>query len=231
MTSTDDPPLLAATDVAAGYSSIPVIHEIALQVRAGEVVVLIGPNGAGKTTTLRTLSGQIKPMRGTISWKGSRTSAPLYRRSRDGLAFVGEERSVFPSLSTADNLRLGSGGIGPAIELMPELRPLLRRRAGLLSGGEQQMLSLARALAGNPTLLLADELSLGLAPMISSRLLRAVRDAVDKGIGALLVEQHVRQVLTMADRGYIMQRGRIVMEGTARELTERLKEVEGFYLS
>ena len=231
MTLTDSQPLLSTTDLAAGYSSIPVIHEIALHVRAGEVVVLIGPNGAGKSTTLRTISGQLKPISGTISFKGSTTSAPLYRRCRDGLAYVGEERSVFSSLSTADNLRLGPGGIGPAVELMPELRPLLRRRAGLLSGGEQQILALARALAGGPTLLLADELSLGLAPLISSRLLRAVREAVDKGIGALLVEQHVRQALAIADRGYIMQRGRIVMEGTARELSDRLEEVEGFYLS
>jgi branched-chain amino acid transport system ATP-binding protein len=217
-------PLLQATGLSAGYHGHPVVRDLDLEVSAGEVVALLGSNGAGKTTTLLTLAGELKPLAGDVFLDGQKTSVPLHRRARHGLGFVTEERSVFMSLSTEQNLRLGRGDTQQALDLFPELQPLLKRRAGLLSGGEQQMLTLARALARGPRLLLADELSLGLGPMIVQRLLQAVRKAADNGVGVLLVEQHVRQALSIADRVYVMRRGAIVLQGPAREVAPHLEE-------
>jgi branched-chain amino acid transport system ATP-binding protein len=141
------------------------------------------------------------------------------------------ERAVFTRLDTADNLRVGRVGTDRALALFPELGKRLDTAAGMLSGGEQQMLSLARALGRSPRLLLADELSLGLAPLVVQRLLRAVREAADHGLGALLVEQHVRKVLDIADRVYVLRRGRIEMTGTPKELRENLDAIESSYLA
>jgi branched-chain amino acid transport system ATP-binding protein len=201
-----------------------------LEVRAGELVTLLGVNGAGKSTTLLTLAGALAPLSGEVRWCGSVATGPVHRRARDGMRFVTEERSVFPSLSTLDNLRIGGGNPDAALELFAELKPLLKRRAGLLSGGEQQMLTLARALSFEPKLLLADELSLGLAPKIVERLLSALRDATGRGVAVLLVEQQVRHALGTADRGYVMRRGRIVISGTASDLLGRIDEIEATYL-
>jgi branched-chain amino acid transport system ATP-binding protein len=209
-----------------------IVRELDLKVDAGEVVALIGPNGAGKTTTLLTLAGELPPISGEVTFLGAPTKAPLFRRARRGLGFVTEERSVFMRLSTADNLRLARVSRSDAVGLFPELEPLMRRTAGLLSGGEQQMLTLARALARKPALLLADELSLGLAPLVVRRLLQAVRRvATERSMGVLLVEQHVRQALEIADRVYVMQRGRIALSGTVDEVRGRLDEVEATYLA
>jgi ABC-type branched-subunit amino acid transport system ATPase component len=134
-------------------------------------------------------------------------------------------------LSAEANLRLGRGPVATALELFPELTPLLKRRAGLLSGGEQQILTLARALAAEPAALLADELSLGLAPMVVRRLLAAVRAAADRGVGVLLVEQHAAQALAVADRGYVFRRGRVVMSGSADELRQNFDEIRDSYLA
>jgi branched-chain amino acid transport system ATP-binding protein len=142
--------LLVAKGVSAGYHGHPIVHDLDLVVHEGEVVVLLGPNGAGKTTTLLTLSGDLPHLSGEVVFDGKPTSAPLHRRAHAGLSFVTEERSVFMRLSVAENLRVGRTDVGRALELFPELKPLMRRRAGLLSGGEQQMLSLARALAREP---------------------------------------------------------------------------------
>jgi branched-chain amino acid transport system ATP-binding protein len=229
MTNTDV--ILAAADLSAGYFGIPVVEGISLQVQPGEVVALLGANGAGKTTTLMALSGDVKPLAGQVMWKGAVTTAPSHVRCRDGLAFMTEERAIFTKLSTEDNLRLGRGGVKRALDITPELGRLLKRKAGLLSGGEQQMLALTRAIASQPAVLLADELSLGLAPMMTQRLLKAVRSAADLGIGVILVEQHVRNALSVADRAYVLRRGRVVMEGTAEELRGRMREIEASYLS
>jgi branched-chain amino acid transport system ATP-binding protein len=165
-------------------------------------------------------------------FRGAVTKAPLFRRSRRGMGFVTEERSVFMGLTTEENLRVAGVSRGDATELFPELLPLMKRTAGLLSGGEQQMLTLARAVAREPQLLLADELSLGLAPLVVKRLLQTVRRvATERGTGILLVEQHVRQALEIADRVYVMQRGRIVMSGTGEEVHGRIDEIEATYLS
>ncbi|OHV44540.1 ABC transporter ATP-binding protein [Pseudofrankia sp. BMG5.36] len=224
--------LLEASGLCAGYQGVPVVRDLDLTVRPGEVVALLGPNGAGKTTTLLTLAGGLRAVSGTVLADGTPTRAPLHRRAARGLALVTEERSVFMNLSTAENLRVGRCDIGRALSLFPELRAKLKTPAGLLSGGEQQMLTLARALARRPRLLLADELSLGLAPLAVARLLRAVRAAADEdGVGVLLVEQHVTKVLEVADRAYVLRRGRVELSGTAAELRGRLAEVEGSYLA
>ena len=223
-------PLIEARALSAGYGTVPVLRDLELEVRPGEVVALLGPNGAGKSTTLRVLSGELTPMSGEVRWLGGTGQAPLHRRARQGLAYVGE-RAVFTRLDTADNLRVGRVTTDQALALFPELEKRLRTGAGMLSGGEQQMLSLARALCRTPKLLLADELSLGLAPLVVDRLLRAVREAADHGLGALLVEQHVRKVLDIADRVYVLRRGRIVMTGTPKELRANLDEIESSYLA
>jgi branched-chain amino acid transport system ATP-binding protein len=224
-------PVLVAEDLSVGYGSIPVLHDVNIFVGAGEVVALLGANGAGKTTTLSTLSGDVKPLSGRILWKGNPIAGSPHQRSRAGMAYLTEQRSIFSTLTTEENLRLGRGSVSAALEIMPELERLLGRRAGLLSGGEQQMLALSRALAGSPDVLLADELSLGLAPLIVARLMQTVRTAADAGLGVLLVEQHVRTALKIADRGYVLRRGRVVMEGTGAELFERISEIEASYLS
>jgi ABC-type branched-subunit amino acid transport system ATPase component len=168
----DVKPALQARDLHAGYRGVPCVRGVSIDVHPGEIVVILGPNGAGKTTTLLTLSGALPSLGGEVIWQGTPTKAGLHRRVHDGLGVVPEERSVTSRLSVRDNLRIGVGPAERALELFPELRPLLRRRAGLLSGGEQRMLSTARALAAEPTVLLADELSLGLAPLIVARLMQ-----------------------------------------------------------
>ena len=211
--------LLRAEGLSAGYGELAAVRELDLEVRAGEVVALLGPNGAGKTTTLLTLAGELPPLAGAVEYLGRRDRAPLHKRVRAGVGFVPEERSVFHSLSVGANLRLGPGPTDAALDLFPELRALLGRRAGLCSGGEQQILTLARALAAEPRLLLVDELSLGLAPLVVRRLLEALRTAADeRGVGVLLVEQHAQQALAVADRVYVLQRGRLVLERPATEL-------------
>jgi branched-chain amino acid transport system ATP-binding protein len=225
-------PLLQAKRLAAGYGEARAIRDVDLEVEPGEVVALLGPNGAGKTTTALALAGELRPMAGKVVWQGSDHVTPLYRRAREGLALVTEERSVFMRLSTRQNLALGRDcELTRALELFPELRPLLSRTAGLLSGGEQQMLTLARALARPTRLLIADEMSLGLAPMMVTRLLTAVRAAADRGMGALIVEQHVRRALEIADRVYVLTQGKVTFAGTAAEAHERLDDIEASYLT
>ena len=232
--------LLEVSNLASGYGGVAVIRDVNLHVAPGEVVALLGPNGAGKTTTLLTTSGLLKPLEGSIDVLGSPTNfgAP-HRTARRGLAHVPEDRSLFFGLTVQENLRLGlrgkrsdqQAGYDAALELLPALRPLMNRRAGLLSGGEQQMLAMARALVSNPKMLLVDEMSLGLAPIIVERLLPIVRDIADEtGAGVLIVEQHVHLALEVADRGYVMSHGEIVLEGTASDLMERQDLLEASYL-
>jgi branched-chain amino acid transport system ATP-binding protein len=224
--------VLETKKLSAGYGSQAVIHDIDIEVHAGEVVALLGANGAGKTTTLLALSGELPALAGEVLIDGQATRSPLHKRARNGLTFVTEERSVFKGLSARDNLRVANVATDDALALFPELQPRLDVRGGLLSGGEQQMLTLGRALARRPRLLLADELSMGLAPLVVKRLLEAVRSAADdQGTAVLLVEQHVRKALGYADRVYVMRRGRIELSGTAAEVRGRIAQIEEQYLS
>jgi len=228
---TDRTPVLEAKKMCAGYGPVEVVKDLDLVVHSGEVVALLGVNGAGKTTIVRALSGQLKPSGGQVWLRGRPTTAPLHKRVRDGMRLITEDRSVFMGLTTAENLRLGGQSRDACLELFPELERLLDRRAGLLSGGEQQMLTLARALAAQPTVLLADELSLGLAPLICVRLLAALRAAADRGAGVLLVEQRARDALQVADRAYVISNGQVAVSGSASELAGRIEEIESTYLA
>jgi branched-chain amino acid transport system ATP-binding protein len=223
--------LVECSGLSAGYGQLPVLSDVDLRIGAGEVVALIGANGAGKSTTLLALAGEVPVTSGEVRFEGAAWTGPLHQRARQGLRLITEDRSVFMSLSVADNLRLAHKSLDEPLEIFPELRPLLRRKVGLLSGGEQQMLTLARALAGRTRVLLADELSLGLAPIIVQRLLRAVRTAADRGMGVLLVEQQIRNAFTVADRAYVLRRGRVVLEGPTSDLRERIDEIEASYLA
>jgi branched-chain amino acid transport system ATP-binding protein len=226
------PTLIEAAGVSTGYGKMAVVRDLDLRVDSGEVVALIGSNGAGKTTTLLTLAGELTPMEGEIRFLGEPTRSPMHARCRNGLGYVSEERSVIMGMSVSENLKLAGVAPSVACEYFPALEEIMGRRAGLCSGGEQQMLSLARALGREPKVLLADELSLGLAPIIVDRLLKAVRAAADeRGVGVLLVEQHVRQALRIADRVYVMERGRIVLSGTADEVSGQLDRIESAYLA
>lgn len=216
--------VLKVDDLSAGYAGAEVIRNINITIGSGEVVALFGPNGAGKTTTLRAISGVIRPTRGAIAFNGAdlgRQSPTM--RARAGIAHVPEGRGIFYSLSVAEHFRLGYRGerIDPAIvyEYFPALEPLKDRRAGLLSGGEQQMLAVGRALGRRPKLLLLDELSLGLAPLLVERLLPVVRTyARDSGCAVLLVEQHVQLATEIADRCYVLSHGDIVLHETGERL-------------
>ncbi|MCZ7527941.1 MAG: ABC transporter ATP-binding protein [Acidimicrobiia bacterium] len=225
-------PLLECRDLSAGYGRMAVVRGLDLRVEPGQVVALIGPNGAGKTTTLLTLSGGLPSLRGAVLWKGTRTREPLFKRARKGLSLVTEERSVFMDFTLAENLKVAGVPVERVLALFPELEPMMNRPAGLLSGGEQQMLTVGRALGRNPEVLLADELSLGLAPIIVRRLLGVVRQAAtEQGIGVLLVEQHVSQVLTIADQVHVMQRGKVVLSGAPTEIGDRLSDLQDAYLA
>jgi branched-chain amino acid transport system ATP-binding protein len=223
--------LVETTGLHAGYGNVPVVHDLAIHVDQGEIIALLGANGVGKTTALLTIAGAIPALGGQVAIAGKRAPDGLHRRAKRGMALVSDDRSIFRELTTWENLRLGDGDPAEAVRIFPALKPLMGRKAGLLSGGEQQMLGLGRALARKPPVLLADELSLGLAPIVVKNLLVAVRAAADQGTAVILVEQQVRLVLDICDRAYVMQRGRVQMSGTAAELRRSRSEIEKTYLS
>jgi branched-chain amino acid transport system ATP-binding protein len=229
---------LAVRDLSAGYRGVPVVRELNLEVRPGEVVALLGPNGAGKTTTLETIAGLNRPISGTVELSGQNVGGePAYVLARRSLALVPEGRALFPGLTVREHLRLAGGRRQRAgreeelLEMLPELRKCLGRKAGLLSGGEQQMLAVGRALVMRPRMLLVDEMSLGLAPVIVERLLPILRRAADElGSSVLFVEQHVALALEISDRAYVLTHGRIRLEGPAAELRERRELLAASYL-
>ncbi|HTU72904.1 MAG TPA: ABC transporter ATP-binding protein [Trebonia sp.] len=229
-------PVLELDEVSIAYDHAPVVRGLTLAVAPGEVVALLGPNGAGKTTTLRGISGLLKVTRGSIRLAGrDLAGASPTERARQGIAHVPHDRGIFFGLTVAEHFRL-DGLATPAqqqaaFEHFPALADLRGRRAGLLSGGEQQMLALARAITREPQVLMLDEMSLGLAPVIVERLLPIVSGlAASKGIGVLLVEQHVHLALKIAHRGYILSHGQLIASGAAGDLARDRALLAASYL-
>jgi branched-chain amino acid transport system ATP-binding protein len=232
--------MLTLKSLQAGYGRVPVLKGISLHVRAGEVVTLIGGNGAGKTTTLRTISGLLAARKGSIEFDGQDLNRLAAERIVSlGLALVPEGRRVFSSLSVTANLELGAyhrrdkGQVRRDLDEMRERFPILKERArqaaGTLSGGEQQILAIGRALMARPRLLMLDEPSMGLAPLMVSRVYEILAELKAAGTTILLVEQNARAALKVADRGYVLETGRIILDGTAAELRED-PEVQRAYL-
>jgi len=230
-------PLLEVKKLAAGYGGLEVIRDIDLEVRPGEVVACIGANGAGKTTTLRAISGMIHPRAGRVVFAGKDvTGSTAERISKLGMVHIPEGRGLFPNLSVEDTLRLVSNMAGhevdvaPAFQLFPRLRERRRQLVGTLSGGEQQMVALARAILSQPRLVMIDEMSQGLAPTVVRQLFEIIRVFREKGIAVLLVEQFVESALDVADRAYVFEHGTIGLSGPAVELRSDRKLVAGSYL-
>jgi branched-chain amino acid transport system ATP-binding protein len=229
--------VLELDNLSVGYDRSPVLRGLTLTVGAGEVVALLGANGAGKTTTLRAVSGLLKPSSGAVKLAGTDLAgvAPTHR-ARLGIAHVPSDRGLFFGLTVAEHFRLDGTGnsaadLDTAFDHFPPLRKLRERKAGLLSGGEQQMLAISRALARKPKLLMLDEMSLGLAPVIVARLLPVVREyAASAGTGVLLVEQHVHMALKIADRGYVLSHGELSASGTAADLSGDAEKLAASYL-
>jgi branched-chain amino acid transport system ATP-binding protein len=220
--------MLVVEGLTAGYGAIEVLRGISLKVEAGEIVTLIGANGAGKTTTLMSLCGVVKPRAGSIKFLGEElVGVPSHEIVRKGLVQSPEGRKIFPRLTVAENLEMGAftrrdGGVAKDLARVLERFPILAERkhqaGGTLSGGEQQMLAVGRAMMTKPKLLLLDEPSLGLAPLIVKRIFEVVAELAAEGTTVLLVEQNARMALKLAHRGYVMETGRLTMSGPSAEL-------------
>jgi len=232
--------LLEIDNVTACYGRLPVLHGISIDVKLGEIVALIGANGAGKTTTMMTICGRPRASEGRIVFDGTDiTQLPTHDIARLRIAQSPEGRRIFPRMTVMENLQMGAiiagdpEGFDQDLERVGALFPVLKDRAdqrgGTLSGGEQQMLAIARALMGRPKLLLLDEPSLGLAPLVVKQIFEAIKELNAQGLTVFLVEQNAYHTLKLADRGYVMVNGRITMSGTGAELLER-KEVRAAYL-
>ncbi len=231
------PVLLELRELRAGYGGVPVVRGISLEVSTGEVVSLLGPNGAGKSTTLLTTIGALPALGGEVILDGRSISGlSPHEVARRGVALVPESRAIFRQLTVKQNLDLASRhrqgrSSSDVLSMFPTLERLLHRRAGLLSGGEQQMLALAKALLARPRLLMLDEPTLGLAPSFAEQLFPSLRQtALNAGMAILLVEQHVQAALGCSDRAYVIDRGRVILKGRSDELSARADIFESIYL-
>jgi branched-chain amino acid transport system ATP-binding protein len=231
--------MLAIKGLRSGYGKVEVLHEVDLTIEQGQTVTLIGSNGAGKTTLLKTISGLIRPTAGTIEFEGkSIARRPPHKIVELGLCQVPEGRAILKRMTVMDNLLMGAfkrkdseinKDIAAVLERFPALAERREQPAGTLSGGEQQMLAIGRALMARPRLLLLDEPSLGLAPKFITRIFLTIRELQKEGKTILLVEQNARHALQVADRGYVLERGRIVLSGSGQELL-KMPEVRSTYL-
>jgi branched-chain amino acid transport system ATP-binding protein len=232
--------VLTVQNISVRYGAITAIRDVSVSVREGELVALIGVNGAGKTTTLSAIAGALKPHQGSITFDGEAVHGrPPEYITRRGIALVPEGRDIFPNLSVAENLRLGAfvrnnraehqRDLGEMFELFPILGERLRQAGGTLSGGEQQQLAIARALMSHPKLLMLDEPSLGLSPLLVDQIFALIGRLHERGVTILLVEQNVERTLDIVDRAYLLHTGRVEVEGTPDHIREFV-DVEGVYL-
>jgi len=219
--------MLKLENIHTFYGPIEALKGVDIEIRQGEIVCIIGNNGAGKSTTLMTISGILKPRSGTIAFGEERiTGVPPYRIVRMGISQVPEGRRIFPKLTVKENLEMGAfpvrGDKKASLEFVYNLFPVLKDRhmqlGGTLSGGEQQMLAIGRALMSRPKLLLLDEPSLGLAPIIASKIFKTIREINQEGVTVLLVEQNARAAMKLSGRGYVLENGRVALEGTSEDL-------------
>jgi branched-chain amino acid transport system ATP-binding protein len=233
-------PLLEVEGIDVFYGDVQVLHGLSLQVRPGEIVTLLGSNGAGKTTTLRAVSGIRPPRRGDVRFQGrSLVALPAAARAELGISLVPEGRELWPQLTVRENLELGAyhprvrrsaaRNLGRVFAMFPRLEERSGQLAGNLSGGEQQMCAIGRALMGEPTLLMLDEPSLGLSPILVEQVMRTISDLHAAGITVLLVEQNLRKALEIAQRGTVIETGRVRLEGTSAELAAN-PEIRAAYL-
>jgi len=221
--------MFEVSGLSVAYGHHPVLHDVSMTVGEGELVVVLGSNGAGKTTLINAISGMVRARKGTVVFRGEDiTRMPAHSRTAEGIATVPQGRGLFPDMTVAENLELGAFVSSDAIAtashrehvftLFPRLRERLRQPAETMSGGEQQMLAIGRALMSGPSLLLLDEPSLGLSPALTIDLFRAIRTIVDEGVSVLLVEQNARQSLKIADRAYLIEVGNITGSGSAEDI-------------
>jgi branched-chain amino acid transport system ATP-binding protein len=229
-------PVLKVENLTAGYNKVPAVRDLSFEVRPGELVALLGPNGAGKTTSLLAMVGLVPLLSGSVTALGGKADPKKpHLMARRGVLLVPDDRGVFFGLTVRDHFRLARKKADKAredgvLDRFPALRPLMGRKVGLMSGGEQQMLTIAKAILAEPKLLMIDEMSLGLAPIIVQEMLPSIRDlAKEEGIGVVLVEQHIELALSVADRGVILNHGRVVLDGDARDLLARRSQVEAAY--
>jgi branched-chain amino acid transport system ATP-binding protein len=219
--------LLNVDDIEVRYGTIRALKGVSFHVNEGEIVALLGANGAGKTTTQKTVSGMLRPSLGAITYDGKRIDGiPAHELIRLGICHVPEGRHVFPRMTVHENLEMGAfrfkkidqTDLDNVLEMFPRLKERYKQLGGTLSGGEQQMLAIGRALMGKPRLLLLDEPSMGLAPLVVAQIFEILRDINNSGVTVLLVEQNAAQALGLADRGYVLETGEIVLEGTGSDL-------------
>ena len=225
--ATDARPMLNVDDIEVRYGTIRALKGVSFQVNEGEIVALLGANGAGKTTTQKTVSGMLRPTLGSITYEGKRIDGiPAHQLISLGICHVPEGRHVFPRMTVHENLEMGAfrfkkidqSDLDMVLEMFPRLKERYKQLGGTLSGGEQQMLAIGRALMGKPRLLLLDEPSMGLAPLVVAQIFDILRDINNSGVTVLLVEQNAAQALSLADRGYVLETGEIVLEGTGSAL-------------
>jgi branched-chain amino acid transport system ATP-binding protein len=229
MTTVATNSVLATAGLRAGYGSTEILHGLDLRVGEGEIVAVLGPNGAGKTTTLLALAGVIGST-GTVELFGRPAAGAVHERAKSGLAFLPDQRGIIRALTVLQNLRLAGVSPEDAYSISPELKELKDRKGGDLSGGEQQILALTRAVLSRPRLILVDEISFGLAPIIVTRMFRLLRTVAEEGVAVLLVEQFAHLALELADRAYVLQRGTVALEGPAPDLLADIESIGRSYL-